>query len=167
MKQYTYKGRIYSVVKCVKEDIPSHIERVSSYWTADGVDIEQQAQLLEDCINNGIALQLVNDKGNTQAVIYGLWMKCDDIKSHLLWIRSKKLFAILAWYLREHAYIKNIYFMPHSKSLIPFEFLVKPMSIRRFYSHNAPLVIDLYSPDNQLMGTPIGVGLLDGTIKES
>ena len=48
MKQYTYKGRIYSVVKCVKEDIPSHIERVSSYWTADGVDVEQQTRLLKD-----------------------------------------------------------------------------------------------------------------------
>ena len=48
MKQYTCKGRIYSVVKCVKEDIPSHIERVSSYWTADGVDVEQQTQLLGD-----------------------------------------------------------------------------------------------------------------------
>ena len=166
MKQYAYKGRIYSVVKCVKEDIPSHIERVSSYWTADGVDVEQQTRLLEDCINNGIALQLVNDKGSTQAVIYGLWLKCDDIKSHLLWIRSKKLFTILAWYLREHAYIRNIYFMPHSKSLIPFEFLVKSMSIRRFYSHNAPLAIDLYSSDNQLMGTPIALGLRDGAIKE-
>ena len=166
MKQYTYKGRIYSVVKCVKEDIPSHIERVSSYWLADNVDFTEQTRLLEDCINRGIALQLLNDKGKVQAVIYGLWLKCDDIKSHLLWIRSKKLFTILAWYLRQHVYIKNIYFMPHSKSSIPFEFLVKPLSIRRFYSHNAPLVIDLYSSNNQLMGTHIAEGLLSGSITE-
>jgi hypothetical protein len=166
MKQYTYKGRIYSVVKCVKEDIPSHIERVSSYWTASNVDIEQQTKLLEDCIDNGIALQLLNDKGKVQAVIYGLWLRNDNVKSHLLWIRSKKLFTILAWYLRQHLYIRNIYFMPHNKSFIPFEFLVKIASIKSFYSHNTPLIIDLYSSSNQLMGTPIGEGLLQGTIKE-
>ena len=166
MKQYIYKGKTYSIIKCIKEDIPSHIERVSSYWLTDNVDIQQQTVLLEECINKGLALQLINDKDKVQAVIYGLWIKGDDVKSHLLWMRSKKLFSILALYLRQHMYIRSIYFMPHGKSIIPFEFLVKPMSIRRFHSHNTPLVIDLYSSSNQLMGTPIAEGLLKGSIKE-
>ena len=78
MKQYTYKGRIYSVVKCVKEDIPSHVERVSSYWPVE--ILEDQIESLKDCIENGIAIQLVNDKGKAQAIIYCLPVKEGEVK---------------------------------------------------------------------------------------
>lgn len=163
MKQYTYKGRIYSVVKCVKEDIPSHIERVYSYWTDDKVDIEEQTSLLLNCINNGRAIKLIDSTNRTQAVIYFLQVKDGEITSHLLWTRSKKLFAILAYYLRTHLNVAKVFFMPHSKTFIPFEFMVTPQSIRRFHSHNMPLIIDLFSANNRELGYAL---IRDGIVEE-
>lgn len=162
MKQYQYKGRTYSIVRCTKEDIPSHIERVSSYWIKESVDMTIQLMLLHECIKEGLCLQLVNDKGSTQAVIYSNYCGYDNVTSHLLWIRSKRMFAILGWYLRQHSKIRNIFFMPHTKDYIPFEFVVKPMSIRKFYTHNTPLVIDLYSTYNH----NVGLDLLEKGIVE-
>lgn len=162
MKRYEYQGRIYSIVRCKDEDIPSHIERVSSYWEEDNVNIDSQYLLLHDCIKNGLSLQLINDKGNTQAVIYSQYKGYDNVVSYLLWIRSKRMFGILGWYLRQYEYIKNIFFMPHSND-IPFEFVVKPMSIRKFHSHGTPLVIDLYSPNNERLGLE---PIVEGIVKE-
>ena len=161
MKQYRYKGRIYSIVNCKVEDIPSHVERVSSYWPVEM--LEDQIDSLKDCIENGTAIQLVSDKGKPQAVIYCLPIKEQELKSHLLWTRSKKLLAILAWHLRTHLDISKIYFMPHSKDFIPFEFMVTPQSIRRFHSHNMPLVIDLFSPTNRELGYAL---IREGVVQE-
>lgn len=161
MKQYKYQGRIYSIVDCKVEDIPSHIERVSSYWPSE--IIEDQTETLKDCIENGIAIQLINDKGKPQAVIYCLPIKEQEVKSHLLWIRSKRLFAILAWHLRTYLDISKVVFMPHSKDFIPFEFMVTPASIRRFHSHNMPLIIDLFSPENRELGYAL---IREGIVQE-
>ena len=161
MKQYKYKGRIYSIVNCKDEDIPSHVERVSSYWPIEIV--EDQIESLKDCIENGIAIQLVSDKGKAQAIIYCLPIREQEVKSHLLWVRSKKLFAILAWHLRTYLDISKISFMPHRKDFIPFEFMVTPQSIRRFHSHNMPLMVDLFSANNREFGYAL---IRDGIVQE-
>ena len=152
MKQYKYRNRIYTVTNCTNEDIPSHIERVSSYWLTSNVNVKEQTELLETCVKEGIAIKLVNDKNITQCAIYCLHLKEGEVKSHLLWTKSKKLFTMLAWYLRTHLDIAKIFFMPHNNTYIPFEFMVTPQSIRRFHSHNAPLVIDLFSSVNYELG---------------
>lgn len=149
-KQYLYKSKIYSIINCTKEDIPVHIEKVSSYWSEQIINLQEH--LLENCINTGLAKQLVNDKNQTQAVIYGTYYNNRIITSYLLWMRSKKLFSLLAYYLRTKSDITTILFKPHTMNPVPFEFMVKPSSIRRYYSHNSPLVIDLYSPVNKELG---------------
>ena len=66
MKQYRYKGRLYLVTECTLEDIPSHIERVLSYWTSANVDIKEQTKVLEEAVNNHTAFKVVNDNNNTR-----------------------------------------------------------------------------------------------------
>lgn len=161
MKQYKYKDRIYSVVNCSYDDIPSHVERVSSYWPVEVR--EGQVNLLKECVERGMAKQVINDKNITQAVIYCLPVRDTEVTSHLLWAKGKRMLAILAWYLRVHLDIAKIYFMPHSKDFIPFEFMVEPYSIRSFHSHNTPLLIDLFTTKNREFGYAL---IRDGIVQE-
>ena len=145
MKQYDYKGRIYSVTNCELNDIPSHIERVNHYWDMTNVDIEEQTRLLVKAVEAGTAYKVINDKGISKSVIYCNKMKRHEVQSNLLWLRDKLVFSILCYYLRLTANIHTIYFKPHTKDFIPFEFVVNDLSIRLFHSHDYPLKIDLYS----------------------
>lgn len=151
MKQYIYQGNIYSIAYCTLEDIPSHIERVLSYWESTNVDLDKQRALLEEAINNQTAFKLVDANNNTMAVIYYIAITYDSGQSNLLWFKDKRMFAMLCYFLRLGANIHYIYFMPHSKNFIPFEFVVQDRSIRLFHSHNQPLKIDLYSRKSQML----------------
>jgi hypothetical protein len=145
MNQYKYRDSIYSVVNCTIEDIPSHIERVLPYWKPNNVDVDKQRTVLEQAVNEGTAFKVVDTDGNTKAVIYYIKFKVNSGTSNLLWFEDKRMLAILCYYLRLKANMLYLYFMPHSKNYIPFEFIVQDSSIRLFHSHNQPLKINLYS----------------------
>lgn len=151
MKQYEYQGNIYSISNCTLEDIPSHIERVLSYWESSNVNVDEQRTLLEKAVNEGTAFKLVDEQDKTMAVIYYSKITFDSGQSNLLWFKDKRMFAMLCYFLRLGANIHYIYFMPHSKDYIPFEFVVQDSSIRLFHSHNQPLKIDLYSRKSQIL----------------
>lgn len=151
MKQYKYQGIIYSIVNCTLEDIPSHIERVLSYWESSNVNIDEQRTALEKAVNEGTAYKLVDAENNTTAVIYYVKTAFGTGQSNLLWFKDKRMFAMLCYFLRLGANIHYIYFLPHSKNYIPFEFVVQDSSIRLFHSHNQPLKIDLYSRKSHLL----------------
>ena len=149
MKQYDYKGRIYSVTNCELKDIPSHIERVYQYWDIANVNLDEQTKLLEEAVKNNTAYKVIDDKDITKSVIYCNKIKRHEVQSNLLWLRDKRMFSILCYYLRLRANIHTIYFKPHTKTFIPFEFVVNDLSIRLFHSHDYPLKIDLYSKKSE------------------
>lgn len=151
MRQYKYQGNIYSIVDCTLEDIPSHIERVFSYWQSANVNIDEQRVLLEKAVNEHTAFKLVDEHDNTMAVIYYIKIAVDSGQSNLLWFKDKRMFAMLCYFLRLGVNIHYVYFMPHTKNYIPFEFVVQDRSIRLFHSHNQPLKIDLYSRKSQIL----------------
>ena len=152
MKQYNYNNKIYTVTNCTLEDIPSHIERVLSYWTSANVDIKEQTKVLEEAVNNHAAFKVVNDNNETEAAIYFINMNNKHIvQSNLLFLNDKRMFAILCYYLRLTANIHKIYFKPHTKDFIPFKFIVNDSSIKLFHSHDKPLEIDLYSKKSQIL----------------
>lgn len=144
-------GKIYSVVPCTLEDIPFHTERVLSYWKETDVNIEEQIEYLAKSIESNKAFKLINDSNTELVIIYCNELKRQVMQSNLLWIKSKTFFSILSYHLRQYENIRVIQFKPHSKNYIPFEFILNDSSIRAFYSHNAPLIIDLYSRNNQLL----------------
>lgn len=151
MHQFRYQGSIYSIARCTLDDIPSHIERVLSYWKSTNTDVELQRASLEKAVNENTAFKLVDANNSTMAVIYYTKISPESGQSTLLWIKDKRMFAMLCYFLRLGANIHYIYFMPHSKSYIPFAFVVQDASIRLFHSHNQPLKIDLYSRKSQLL----------------
>lgn len=151
MKQYEYAGRIYTVTTCTKEDIPSHVERVLSYWQECDVDISEQIKALEDAVQSNTALKVINDLGETESAIYFKKLKAHDVQSNLLFLNNKRMFAILCYHLRVVTSLRAIYFLPHTKDYIPFEFVVDDYSIRLFHSHNRPLEINLFSKKGQML----------------
>lgn len=149
MKQYKYKGKIYTVTTCTKEDIPSHIERVLSYWKANDVDLAEQTKLLEQAVDEGTAYKVVNEDGEDETAMYCIKSTRHEAQSNLMFINNKRMLAILCHHLRTRVSLKTIYFKPHSKNYIPFEFVVDDYSIRLFHSHDRPLAIDLFGKKGQ------------------
>lgn len=151
MQQFEYKGRIYTVTNCTKEDIPSHIERVLSYWQDCHVNVEEQKEALKEAVENNTAFKVVNDLGEDEASIYYIRENPWTGISNLLFFNNKRVFVILGYYLRIFICLTNIYFLPHTKNYIPFEFIVEDSSIRLFHSDGTPLEIDLYSKKSQML----------------
>ena len=145
MDKYMYKGKVYSVVECTLEDIPSHIERVFSYWESANVDITEQIKLLENAVNAKTAFKLIDEDGNTEAAIYYEHLFIQSVTSYFLWFKDKRMFAMLCYFLRMRKYLRYIHFLPHAKNYIPFEFIVELDSIKAFHIHGTPLRIDLAS----------------------
>ena len=145
MDKYMYKSKVYSVVECTLEDIPSHIERVFSYWQSANVNITEQTSLLEKAVANHTAYKVINDNGDTEAAIYYEHTHLQSVMSYYLWFKDKRMFAILCYFLRMRKYLHYIYFLPHVKNYIPFEFIVDDDSIRAFHLNGTPLRIDLTS----------------------
>lgn len=144
-KQFSFEGRIYSVTSCKKEDIPSHIERVLSYWESVKVDLKEQAKLLEKAIDSGGAFKVVDDEGKDRAGIYYVPRNEHEGDCYYMFLDNKRMLAMLCYYLRIVVCIDTFYFLPHVKKFIPFRFLVDESSIRNFHSYGTPLQISLYS----------------------
>lgn len=144
-KQYELNSLIYTVTNCTHEDIPFHIERVLPYWTQDGADIDEQQLLLEQAVDSQTAWKVIDEQGNSHAAMYCIMLNIRNAMSNLLWFENKRFFAMLCYHLREKEELQYIYFLPHSKTFIPFKFIVQDFSIRLFHSHDEPLQIDLFS----------------------
>ena len=157
MKQYSYNNKIYTVINCTLEDIPSQYERVLSYWKSTNTDINQQIELLQNAVKANTAFKIVDNNDSIKAFIYILLDPHRIMKvgqSNLLWFEDKRMLAMLMFYIREHERIFKLQFIPHiQKGIdpIPFKFLVNNSSIRLYHSHNTPLEIDLYSNKNNLL----------------
>ena len=150
-KQFSFEGRIYSVTSCKKEDIPSHIERVLSYWESVKVDLKEQAKLLEKAIDSDGAFKVVDDEGKDRAGIYYVPRNSMSGDCYYMFLDNKRMIAMLCYYLRMDVGLTELYFLPHTKDFIPFKFLIEDSSIRMFHSYNQPLKIRLSSKKSKYL----------------
>lgn len=144
-KQFLFEGRTYSIADCSKDDIPSHTERVLSYWKSANVDVSEQLKLLEKCIESGTAFKVVDDEGKDRAGIYYVPRKVQEGDCYYMFLDNKRMIAMLFFYLRIVECLEALYFMPHTDNFIPFQFLIDKNSIRNFHSYHTPLRISFYS----------------------
>jgi len=150
--KYSFEGRVYSVISCTKEDIPSHTERVLSYWESAKVNISTQIKLLEKCIEQGTAYKVVDDEGKDRAGIYYIARKgLQSGDCYYMFLDNKRMLAILCYYLRMRVCLDTLYFLPHTKGFIPFRFLVDESSIRDFNCYGFPLEIKLSSQKSRYL----------------
>lgn len=150
-KNYDFNGDIYSVVACTKEDIPSHTERVLSYWKETNTSIPTQFKLLEDCIEEDTAYKLIDANGVSKAGIYLQFTKIDEARCYFMFLENKRMLAMLFHYLRTVTNINVVLFTPHDKKFIPFKFLMNEISIRMWINTGVPIRIGTYSKQGQAL----------------
>ena len=154
MSTYEYKNKLYIVSECSIDEIPSHIERVFSYWAKDNTDIQVQKDLMEECITDGIALKITSndmllgsvyllhiDKDTTS------YTREDDYKGIQCFVKTKSAFALLMYHLREKLSVCRILFQPHCMNPVPFGKWLTESSIRNHYSFRIPIIANLYNKD--------------------
>ena len=146
--RYEYKGKIYTIEHCTKEDIPSHIERVSSYWKDYGVDFDAQTELLEESVEGGNAYKLVDTDDNLYACAYLLPVEPEIAQAVLGWFHTKVAYAIGCFFVRTALGLRIITLMPHTTNFIPYRFTIDENSIRSFHDLGTPLVIRLHDEKN-------------------
>ena len=142
MKNYIYRNKTYTIDNCCNSDIPSHLEKVLSYYNPNEIDIQRQR--MEEAVYNGTAYKLVDEDGNTCVFAYYEQKTYQDVNGIALWWNSLRLFAIFGVWFRGCTFNRYIHINPH-KSTPVFNFLVEDESIRNFYSEGTSLYIDLYS----------------------
>lgn len=150
-KQYDFNGRIYTVVACTKSDIPSHTERVLSYWEDTGTSISTQHKLLEKCIEADTAYKVVDDTGKSMSGIYLDMTSINTANCYFMFLVNKRMLAILFYYLRLTVNLYSVSFKPHDKKYIPFQFLLTESNIRMFRSLDKPLTIGVCSKRSQIL----------------
>ena len=145
MIKYQLRNKIYTVADCLEKEIPSHIERVSSYWQQSDTDTNSQIGYMKDSIANGIAIKCLDDKNKEIATTYGTYYKNSIhlVFGHLLWANSNRALALFIHYGKFIKNVARIFFMPHSMHPVPFEDIVELHSIRLYHKNKATLEINL------------------------
>lgn len=148
MTKYLYRGHEYSVEGCSKEEVPSHFERVFPYYEYSDAEIKFQTRVLEKCIDDGLAVQIKNDKGESLGQMYFMPHGKHEMTAYHMWFQNKRVFAMMAHYLMYHTDCETIIYMPHQRKVLPFKFLMTEDNAKTFYNSENPLVIEIYTTQN-------------------
>lgn len=143
--QYQLRNKIYSVVDCSVEDIPSHIERVSSYWEESNTDIWYQSQLMKLAIDEGLALRVLDNTEEERLAIYIVLHRNSEHTANgcLLYTKDNRSLAMALDVYKRDKEIAKIFFMPHKLPPVPFSDIVEISSIRKYHDFRKPLEVDL------------------------
>lgn len=144
-KHYQLRNKLYTVVDCLEKEIPSHIERVSSYWEQSNTDFNIQADYMKQSIASELAIKCIDDKNQEIGITYTTYYKNSKhiIYGNYLWVNSNRSLAIVIHYLKTFKDIAKVFFYPHITNPIPFKDIVETLSIRRYHRFHRPLEVDM------------------------
>ena len=143
MCKYHYRDKTYSIVPCSKEDIPSHIERVLSYWESTGTNIEYQKTLLEACIDAGTAIKIVDENNNFYGCLYRKPINDFEDLVHFIWFRNGLIVALFLDYGYHHTQCMTLRYVPHQRFKISYARFLTRSNILEFYSNSPTINIDI------------------------
>ena len=143
-KQYQLRGKVYTIADCSESEIPSHLERVSSYWGQYIEDLSTQIPRLKQCIDEGIAVKMLDENDECQLACYLLYSPRDRVivLGQYFWVTSNRCMAMLFHWLKYDKKIAMVFFMPFNMNPVPFQKVVEDKSIRRHNSFHTPLKMD-------------------------
>ena len=144
MAAYSYRDHIISVVPCSKEDIPSHIERVLSYWESTGTNIDYQKTLLEACVDAGTAVKVLDESGKCLGCSY--WKPLEneyEYIMHYLWFKSGTIIGIMIDYAYKHTMCKTLLYVPHQRDRISYASFLTRNNIISFYSKDPAIIVNI------------------------
>ncbi len=144
-KQYQLRGKVYTIADCSESEIPSHLERVSSYWGQYIEDLSTQIPRLKQCIDEGIAVKMLDENGECQLICYLSPSSRDSViyNGQYFWVTNNRAIAIFVHWLVHSKQVAMIFFMPFNMNPVPFKKIVEDMSMQRHNNFHTPLKIDL------------------------
>ena len=144
-KQYQLRGKVYTIADCSESEIPSHLERVSSYWGQYIEDLNTQIPRLKQCIDKGIAVKMLDENGECQLICYLSSSPRDKViyNGQCFWVADNRSIAMLAHWLIYDKQVAMVFFMPFNMNPVPFKKIVEDMSMRKHNNFHTPLKIDL------------------------
>lgn len=142
MVTYTYRDKKYSIVPCTLEDIPSHIERVLSYWKNTGTDLARQNELLQECIHANMAYKVISDN-KTVGCFY-----CKPITKYIYmdvftWFKNGIVLAIDLDYVYHYTSMKAVMFLPHQRNRVSYKSLLTKNNLLCYRNSKEPITVDL------------------------
>ena len=144
MATYSYRDHLISIVPCSKEDIPSHIERVLSYWESTGTSIDCQKTLLEACVDAGSAIKVLDESSKCLGCLYWKPLKNEsEYIIHYLWFKNSTIVGIMVDYVYRHTYCKTVMYVPHQRNKISYVKFLTRDNIRSFYSSYPAIVVNI------------------------
>ena len=144
-KQYQLRGKVYTIADCSESEIPSHLERVSSYWGQYIEDLSTQIPRLKQCIDEGIAVKMLDENGEDQFVCYLLYSSRDKVIAlgQYFWVTNNRCIAMFLYWLKHDKGIAMVFFMPFNMNPVPFKKIVEDQSMRKYNNFHTPLKVDL------------------------
>jgi len=143
MYKYSYRNKIYSIVSCTEKDIPSHTERVLSYWKSTDTDIKKQYQLLESCIKVNTAFKVLDETNNCCGCLYWKPLTKTDYTVYFAWYKNFIIVGIDLDYIYKYTSCQFIYYMPHQRHTLSYKALLTEQNTRIFYNSNEPIKLDI------------------------
>lgn len=146
LARYSYRDKIYSVMPCSKKDIPSHTERVLSYWKSTGTNLNYQKVLLEACIDARTSIKVVDEEGNTLGCLYWKPIEGSIYLAHFVWFKNFIVLGIGLDYIYKNFDCRMLRYVPHQRNKISYKSLLSIVNIRMFYGTNLAIDVDLTNP---------------------
>ena len=147
MYKYYYRNTVYTIVPCSKKDIPSHVERVLSYWKSTGTDLHKQYKALEECVNTKKSFKIINNTSNKLiGVCY--WRPLNNkgiYQINYLFYTSGIALGIMIDYFWKHTDAKYDVFLPHQFTRLRNINWMSEKNVRDFYSKRKYTLIDLHN----------------------
>lgn len=161
MKQYKMSNTIYTVSECTINEIPSHIEKVFSYWTDTNIDENKEYMEIE--VREGTTAKITDEEGNLCACTYFLRLTPNTARVTLLWFSRKPYAAMLMDYVRTEMNLNKVEFNPHTTvDDVPFKFGLNDSTIFRHNVTGSPLVCNMHGTlMNKLYDAYFGTGKIE------
>lgn len=142
MVTYTYRDKEYSIVPCTLEDIPSHIERVLSYWKSTGTDLKTQYELLKACVLAGKSFKVITDNKSvayfyTKPITKYMYM---DVYT---WFKNGIALAICLDYVYHYTSMKSVQFLPHQRDKVSYKRLLTKFNLLYYKNSTEPITVDI------------------------
>ena len=128
-KQYQLRDKVYTIADCSESEIPSHLERVSSYWSKSIKDLSTQIPRLKQCIDEGIAVKMLDENDECQLICYLLYSPRDRVIAlgQYFWVTNNRCMAMFLHWLKHDKGVAMAFFMPFNMNPVPFKKIVEEM----------------------------------------
>lgn len=146
-RKFLLKGKAYFLRECTYEDIPSHLEKVSSYWEQHGIEFPDSIrEACKESVKKKYAFKLISEDDELVAFLYLKRVKVSEFFCLSIYFIRKVFISIIFHHLKR-INIRYLMFTPINTESdeIPFRNMLSKEAIRDYKQNRQFIRIDMYS----------------------